>query len=110
MTSQVPRRAAKNFGPRQCVLSLPNPEEMRGRLLPRRLEVTMLYDRDDKMPRLTFLHEYNIDDSMEKRARSLGLPWPPWVVLGRRVFYSRQRTQEWFAEQEAKSLLGGDTP
>jgi hypothetical protein len=70
----------------------------------------MLYDRDDKMPRLTFLHEYDIDDSMEKRARSLGLPWPPWVILGRRVFYSRQRIQEWFTEQEAKSPLGGETP
>jgi hypothetical protein len=46
----------------------------------------MLYDRDDKMARLTFLHEFDIDDSMEKRARSLGLPWPPWVILGRRVF------------------------
>ena len=91
-------------------MSLANPEEMRARFLPRRLEVAMLYDRDDKMPRLTFLREYNIDDSMEKRARSLGLPWPPWVILGRRVFYSRQRTQEWFAEQEAKSLFGGETP
>ena len=110
MTSRVLRRAAKNFGSRQGFLSLPDPEEVRGRFLPRRLEVAMLYDRDDKMPRLTFLREYNIDDSMEKRARSLGLPWPPWVILGRRVFYSRQRTQEWFAEQEAKSLLGGDNP
>ena len=69
----------------------------------------MLYDKDDKMPRLAFLHEYNIDDSMEKRARALRLPWPPWVILGRRVFYSRQRTLEWFTAQEAKSA-GGETP
>lgn len=70
----------------------------------------MLYDKDDRMPRLTFLREYNLDDSMEKRARALALPWPPWVILGRRVFYSRQRCQEWFEAQEALSRVGGETP
>jgi hypothetical protein len=35
---------------------------------------------------------------------------PPHVVLGCRVFYSRQRTLEWFTVQEAKSLVGGETP
>ena len=70
----------------------------------------MLYDKDDQMPRVEWLREFGVNDRQEKRARALGLPWPPWVILGRRVFYSRQRTQEWFAEQEAKSLLGGETP
>jgi hypothetical protein len=60
----------------------------------------MLYDRDDRMPRLTFLDIYDFDESTEKRARAEGWPWPPWVVIGRRVFYSRARCAEWFAQAE----------
>jgi hypothetical protein len=70
----------------------------------------VLYDKDDRVPRVEWLKEFGFKNRKEKRARALGLPWPPYVVLGCRVFYSRQRTQEWFAEQEAKSLVGGDTP
>jgi hypothetical protein len=70
----------------------------------------VLYDKDDRVPRMKWLREFGVNDRQEKRARALRLPWPPWVILGSRVFYSRQRTQEWFAEQEGKSLLRGDTP
>jgi hypothetical protein len=70
----------------------------------------VLYDKDDRVPRVEWLLEFGVNDRQEKRARALRLPWPPWVILGCRVFYSRQRTQEWFAEQEAKSLVGGETP
>lgn len=70
----------------------------------------MLYDKDDRLSRLEWLNEFDVTDRKEKRARALGLPWPPHVVLGSRVFYSRQRTREWFAEQEAKRGLGGEIP
>ena len=70
----------------------------------------MLYDKDDRMPRLQWLKEFGVTDRQEKRARALGLKWPPHVTLGSRVFYSRQRTLEWFTAQEAKSLVGGETP
>ncbi len=69
----------------------------------------MLYDKDDRVPRVEWLKDFGFKDRQEKRARALGLPWPPHVVVGSRVFYSRQRTQEWFAAQEAKSLVGGET-
>jgi hypothetical protein len=68
----------------------------------------VLYDKDDRLPRVEWMHEFGVKDRQEKRARALGLPWPPYVVLGCRVFYSRQRTAEWFAEQEATSLVGGE--
>jgi hypothetical protein len=68
-----------------------------------------LYDRNDRIPRLQWLSEFGLTDRQEKRARALNLPWPPQVVLGCRVFYSRQRTQEWFAEQEATCRVGGET-
>jgi hypothetical protein len=68
------------------------------------------YDKDDRLPRVEWMNEFGVKDRQEKRARALGLPWPPHVQLGCRIFYSRQRTAEWFAEQEAKSLLGGETP
>ena len=61
-------------------LPLRDPEKMRGRLSAPPLEVSVLYDKDDRMPRLAWLHEYSINDSKEKRARALGLPWPPWVI------------------------------
>jgi hypothetical protein len=67
------------------------------------------YDKDDRLPRVEWLREFGVKDRQEKRARALGLPWPPHVVLGARIFYSRQRTRKWFAEQEAKSLAGGET-
>ena len=70
----------------------------------------MLYDRDDRMPRVEWLREYSVNDRRRSgrgrwdcRGRRMG-------DLGRRVFYSRQRTLEWFTAQEAKSLLGGETP
>jgi hypothetical protein len=66
----------------------------------------VLWDKDDRLPRVKWLCEFGVKDRQEKRARALGLPWPPHVVLGCRVFYSRQRTQEWFAAQEASSLVG----
>jgi hypothetical protein len=69
-----------------------------------------LWDKDDRVPRVQWLKDYNVLGSREKRARALGLPWPPFVRMGGRVFYSRQRTMEWFAAQEAKSLVGGQTP
>jgi hypothetical protein len=69
----------------------------------------VLYDKDDRVPRVEWLKDFGFKDRQEKRARALGLPWPPYVVLGCRVFYSRQRTQEWFAEHEAKSRVGGET-
>ena len=61
------------------------------------------YDKSDKMSRLKFCEVYGVNLDTEKRARSLGLPWPPWVILGRSVFYSRVRCSEWFAAEEAKS-------
>ena len=47
----------------------------------------MLYDKDDRVPRVEWLREFGVNDRQEKRARALGLPWPPHVTLGRRVFY-----------------------
>ena len=70
----------------------------------------MLYDKTDRMPRVEWLREFGVRDRQEKRARALGLPWPPHVVMGKRVFYSRQRTLEWFALQEAGSMVRGETP
>jgi hypothetical protein len=58
----------------------------------------MLYDREDRMSRPMFLTEYDIAPSTEKRARAEGLPWPPWVVLASRVFYSRQLVARWFEQ------------
>jgi hypothetical protein len=68
----------------------------------------VLYDKDDRVPRVEWLRDFGFKDRQEKRARALGLPWPPHVMLGCRVFYSRQRTQDWFAEQETKSRVGGE--
>jgi hypothetical protein len=62
------------------------------------------WDASDKMARLMFCREYDIDESTEKRARTLGWPWPPFVVLGNRVFYSREMTAQWFAKEAEKSL------
>jgi hypothetical protein len=59
----------------------------------------MLYDRDDRMSRPKFLREYDIEASTEKRARSEGLPWPPYVVMGGRVHYSRLLVTRWFEQQ-----------
>ena len=70
----------------------------------------MLYDKDDRMPRPKFLSEFGIVDSQEKRARTLGLPWPPYVILGRRIYYSRRAVQRWFSEQEAQSAAGVQAP
>ncbi len=63
----------------------------------------MQYDKDDRIERQHFLGEYGFQASTENRARKQGLPWPPHVVLGKRVFYSRQSVQRWFEEQEAKA-------
>ncbi len=67
-----------------------------------------LYDRNDKVSRAEWLVEFGVKDRQEKRARALQLPWPPHVQMGNRIFYSRQRTQEWFEAQEAKSASGGE--
>jgi hypothetical protein len=67
------------------------------------------WDRDDRVARVNWLYEFDISDRQEKRARALKLPWPPWVQMGSRIFYSRQGTAEWFAAEAAKSLVGGDT-
>jgi hypothetical protein len=63
----------------------------------------VLYDKDDKMARLVFCRDYLINPETEKRARVLGWPWPPYIMLGKRVFYSRQRCREWFDQQDARS-------
>ena len=63
----------------------------------------MLYDREDRMSRPIFLTDYDIEGSTEKRARAEGLPWPPHVVLGKRIYYSRQAVQRWFEQQEANA-------
>ena len=39
----------------------------------------MLYDKDDRVPRAEWLKDFGVKDRQEKRARSLGLPWPPDV-------------------------------
>ena len=59
----------------------------------------MLYDREDRMSRPIFLTEYDIEGSTEKRARAEGLPWPPYVVMGGRVYYSRRLVARWFEQQ-----------
>ena len=59
----------------------------------------MLYDREDRMSRPVFLREYDIEGSTEKRARAEGLPWPPYVVMGGRVYYSRLLVARWFEQQ-----------
>jgi hypothetical protein len=64
----------------------------------------MLYDREDRMSRPTFLREYDIEASTEKRARAEGLPWPPYVVMGGRVYYSRRLVARWFEQQAGVHL------
>jgi hypothetical protein len=64
----------------------------------------MLYDREDRMSRPMFLREYDIDGSTEKRARAEGLPWPPYVVMGGRVYYSRRLVALWFEQQAGVHL------
>ncbi len=59
----------------------------------------MLYDREDRMSRPIFLTEYDIEGSTEKRAMAEGLPWPPYVVMGGRVYYSRRLVARWFEQQ-----------
>jgi hypothetical protein len=75
-----------------------------------------LYDKADKMTRLTFCEERGIDPDTEARAREQGWNWPPSIRLGRRVFYSRQRVAEWFAERDrlsrdgtVRTAAGGET-
>ncbi len=63
----------------------------------------MLYDRNDKVPRLDWLAEFGVNARLEKMARAVGRPWPPYVQIGSRIFYSRQRTLEWLAQQERRS-------
>ena len=46
---------------------------------------------------------------MNRKTAQLGLMWPPQLVLGCRVFYSRHRAKEWFAAREAKSPVRGNT-
>jgi hypothetical protein len=48
------------------------------------------YDKDDRIERQDFLGEFGFQASTENRARKQGLPWPPYVVLGKRIYYSRQ--------------------
>ena len=50
----------------------------------------MQYDKDDRIERQDFLEEFDFQASTENRARKLGLPWPPHVVVGKRIYYSRQ--------------------
>jgi hypothetical protein len=64
----------------------------------------MLYDREDRMSRPMFLREYDIEGSTEKRARAEGLPWPPYVVMGGRVYYSRRLVACWFEQQAGLDL------
>jgi hypothetical protein len=59
----------------------------------------MLYDREDRMSRPIFLREYDIEGSTEKRARAEGLPWPPHLVMGARIYYSRSLVARWFEQQ-----------
>ena len=62
-----------------------------------------LYDRDDRMTRRKFLHDYGLEDATEKRARAGGLSWPPHKILGGRVFYSRKLVTDWFAQHDQSS-------
>jgi hypothetical protein len=64
----------------------------------------MLYDREERMSRPMFLRVYDIEGSTEKRARAEGLPWPPYVVMGGRVYYSRRLVARWFEQQAAMYL------
>ncbi len=64
----------------------------------------VLYDREDRMSRPMFLREYDIDTSTEKRARAEGLPWPPYVVMGGRVYYSKRLVAGWFEQQAGVHL------
>ncbi len=63
----------------------------------------MQYDKDDRIERQDFLQEFGFQASTENRARKQRLPWPPWVICGARIYYSRQSVQRWFDEQEAKA-------
>jgi hypothetical protein len=61
------------------------------------------YEKDDRIERQDFLGEFGFQASTENRARKQGLPWPPHVVLGKRIYYSRQAVQQWFEQQEANT-------
>jgi hypothetical protein len=63
----------------------------------------MHYDKNDRIERQDFLEGFGFQASTESRARKQGLPWPPYVVLGKKIYYSRQSVQQWFEEQEAKT-------
>jgi hypothetical protein len=68
------------------------------------------WEKGDKLPRVQWLCEFDVADRQEKKARAEKLPWPPWVQMGARIFYSREKTAEWFAAEAAKSLAGSQTP
>lgn len=78
----------------------------------------MLYDGQDRMSRRTFLKRYNVAARTEKRVRAQGRhPWPPWIILGGRVFYSEELTTRWFEQQSGVEVTddelataGGDAP
>ena len=46
----------------------------------------MQYDKDDRIERQDFLEEFDFQASTENRARKQGLPWPPHVVVGKRIY------------------------
>ena len=54
----------------------------------------MLYDKDDRVPRVEWLREFGVNDRQEKRARALRLPWPPLVtwVAGSSIRVSARRS------------------
>lgn len=84
-----------------------------------------LYDGEDRMGRQAFLREYRIDGNTERRARAEKLPWPPWIRLAGRIYYSKSLTARWFEQQggadqveaaettdndELAAVAGGETP
>ena len=52
------------------------------------------------LKRREFMGEYRFADSTERRGRAGEQPWPPHLVIGKRVFYLRESVERWLTEQE----------
>lgn len=58
---------------------------------------------DQLVPRTNLLGEFRISDSSERRRRREGGDWPPHVLVGKKIYYTRSAIETWLRRQEAKS-------
>jgi hypothetical protein len=68
----------------------------------------VLYDKKDRWSRIKFMEELGVKASTEKRGRAEELPWPPHLVMGGRVFYSRRLVTDWLTQNGGGAALSQD--